>query len=125
MLREAATGGPSCGGAVYSTLNTSKGGGSVDIGKMSLRDLRREDQALIDDLSDQVKTKEEEIQILWNVIKEINKIKGGTLNIGQLQKLMARAENAAALHSSNNSTAAEALQLNFATPAHANGSSRY
>ena len=30
---------------------------------------------------------EEEIQILWNVIKEINKTKGNALNIGQLQKL--------------------------------------
>ena len=35
---------------------------------------------MLDDLTDQVKTKEEEIQILWNVIKEINRMKGGSLN---------------------------------------------
>ena len=46
----------------------------------------------MDDLSDAVKTKEEEIQILWNVIKEINKAKGNSVNIGQLQKLMIRCE---------------------------------
>ena len=48
----------------YSTLNTSKGAnnnGSLDIGNMSLKDLRREDAAMIEDLNDQVKTKEEEI----------------------------------------------------------------
>ena len=41
----------------YSTLNTSKGanacgGGSIDIGSMSLKDLRREDVAVIEDLND-------------------------------------------------------------------------
>ena len=38
----------------------------------------------IDELSDQIRTKEEEIQILWNVIKEINKTKGNAINMGQL-----------------------------------------
>jgi len=61
---------------------------SVDIGNMSLRELRKEDKAVLEDLQDQVRTKEDEIQILWNVIKEINKVKGGSLtNISQLQKL--------------------------------------
>ena len=46
----------------------------------------------IDDLGDQIRTKEEEIQILWNVIKEINKAKGNALNIGQLQNLILRSE---------------------------------
>ena len=48
----------------YSTLNTSKGAyncASMEIGSMSLKDLRREDVAVIEDLNDQVKTKEEEI----------------------------------------------------------------
>ena len=34
----------------------------------------------VDELSDLVRTKEEEIQILWNVIKEINKLKSGAIN---------------------------------------------
>lgn len=34
-----------------------------------------------DELADQIRTKEEEIQILWNVIKEVNLQKGGALNI--------------------------------------------
>jgi len=38
----------------------------------------------IDDLGDAIRTKEEEIQILWNVITEINKAKGNNVNIGQL-----------------------------------------
>ena len=38
----------------------------------------------VDDLGDAIRTKEEEIQILWNVIKEINKAKGNNVNIGQL-----------------------------------------
>lgn len=50
LLREAA------GQSAFSTMNTSKGaggaGGSLDIGNMSIRDLRREDQATIDDLGD-------------------------------------------------------------------------
>ena len=100
-----------------STLNTSKG----DIGINSLRDLRKEDHATIEDLNDQVKTKEEEIQILWNVLKEINKIKGGSFNISQLQKLVIRSE-AAALHQSNHS---ENIQGMFATPGHTNGQTRY
>ena len=45
-----------------------------------------------DDLGDQIRTKEEEIQILWNVIKEINKTKGNAVNIGQLQKLIIRSD---------------------------------
>ena len=49
-------------GGAYSTLNSSKKpNGSLDIGSMSLKDLRREDVAVIEDLNDQVKTKEEEI----------------------------------------------------------------
>ena len=67
-----------------STLNTSKGAGSIDIGAggaTSLRELRKEDLAMIDELGEQVKTKEEEIQILWNVIKEINRAKGGQFNL--------------------------------------------
>ena len=39
----------------YSTLNTSKGAyncASMDIGSMSLKDLRREDLAVIEDLND-------------------------------------------------------------------------
>ena len=43
---------------------------------MSLRELRKEDQAVLEDLQDQVRTKEDEIQILWNVIREINRAKG-------------------------------------------------
>ena len=74
-----------------STLLTSKGDG----GNLSLRDLRKEDHAFIEDLNDQLRTKEEEIQILWNVMKEVNKIKGGTINVAQLQKLVARSENLA------------------------------
>jgi glutathione peroxidase-family protein len=49
---------------------------------VEFREVRKtEDNPMYEDLSDQVRTKEEEIQILWNVIKEINKQKGGTLNI--------------------------------------------
>ena len=97
----------------FSTLNTSKG----DIASLSLRDLRKEDHRTIEDLNDQIRTKEEEIQILWNVIKEINKIKGGNFNIGQLQKLVIRSE-AATLRQSNQS---ENLQSMYATPGHPNG----
>ena len=46
----------------------------------------------MDELGDQIRTKEEEIQILWNVIKEINKSKGNSVNIGQLQKLIIRSD---------------------------------
>ena len=42
---------------------------------------RKDDLATIEDLNDQIRTKEEEIQILWNVIKEINKLKGGNFNV--------------------------------------------
>lgn len=31
----------------------------------------------VDDLTDEVRTKEEEIQILWKVVKEVNRQKGG------------------------------------------------
>ena len=65
----------------------------------------------IDDLGDQIRTKEEEIQILWNVIKEINKTKGNALNIGQLQKLLIRSE-------AHNSQNAQEHQTIFATPNH-------
>ena len=67
LLKEAGqTAGNNNNAGAYSTLNTSKGaygygGGSLDIGSMSLKDLRREDLAVIEDLNDQVKTKEEEI----------------------------------------------------------------
>lgn len=69
-----------------STMNNSVVVGKGDHhGQMSIRELRREDQAQIDDLGDQMKTKEDEIQILWNVIKEINKLKGGNqINVSQL-----------------------------------------
>lgn len=53
---------------------------------------KAEQNPMFEDLSDQVRTKEEEIQILWNVIKEINKQKGGTLNIAQLKKLIQKSE---------------------------------
>ena len=44
----------------FPSLNISKGG-SVEMGQMSLRELRREDQVAMDDLTEQVRTKEEEI----------------------------------------------------------------
>ena len=44
-------------GSNFSTLNTSKG----DIASMSLKDLRKEEHRTIEDLNDQVRTKEEEI----------------------------------------------------------------
>ena len=95
LLREAAVSANSShqnGAANYSTMNTSANhltankhnNLSVDIGHMSLRELRKEDQAILDDLQDQVRTKEEEIQILWNVIKEINKMKSGSMGNIQL-----------------------------------------
>ena len=102
-------------GSNFSTLNTSKG--DRDLASMSLKDLRKEDHRTIEDLNDQVRTKEEEIQILWNVIKEINKIKGGNFNISQLQKLVIRSE-AATLRESHQS---ENLQSMYATPGHLNG----
>ena len=46
----------------------------------------------MEELQDLIRTKEEEIQILWNVIKEINKHKGGAFNMSQLQKLVVRSE---------------------------------
>ena len=65
--------------------NSVAGGKGEHHGQMSIRELRREDQAHIDDLGDQIKTKEDEIQILWNVIREINKLKGGNqINVSQL-----------------------------------------
>ena len=114
----------------FSTMNTSKGLGgagdsrSVDIGGMSLQQLRREDQAVIDELGDQVKTKEEEIQILWNVIKEINKVKGANINITQLQKLIHRSEINALNQSINHS---ETNHHMFASPGyiHQHVSTRY
>lgn len=48
------------------------------------RELPSGESQSIDELSDQVRTKEEEIQILWNVVKEVNRQKGGALNISQL-----------------------------------------
>lgn len=106
---------------------TSKVGNSIDYSQMSLRDMRKEDQTTIDELGDQVKTKEEEIQILWNVIREVNRMKGGNLNLTQLQKLVNRCENAATYHHSSKDSLSivEAPTLNFATPGHPNGASRY
>lgn len=50
LLREAAG---QNSNAAFSTLNTSKGAGSIDISKMSSRDnSRKEDQVTIDDLGD-------------------------------------------------------------------------
>ena len=65
----------------------------------------------LDELGDQIRTKEEEIQILWNVIKEINRSKGNALNIGQLQKLMIRSDASLLQGSFNESHAAM-----YATP---------
>ena len=36
------------------------------------------------ELQEQVKTKDEEINILWNVIKEINKNKGDKISVQEL-----------------------------------------
>ena len=107
-------------GGDYSTLNTSKAG-SFDMGVAGMKESRREDLTTIDELNDQIRTKEEEIQILWNVIKEVNKLKGGSFNVSQLQKLVIRSE-AAALAQSNHS---ERQTLMFATPAHCHQNKRY
>jgi len=48
------------------------------------RELPSGESQSLDELADQVRTKEEEIQILWNVVKEVNRQKGGALNISQL-----------------------------------------
>ena len=43
------------------------------------------------ELQEQLKTKEEEIKILWNVIKEINKNKGSEkVSIDQLRSVIAQ-----------------------------------
>ena len=41
------------------------------------------------EMNEQIKTKEEEINILWNVIKEINKTKGSEkINLSELRGLV-------------------------------------
>ena len=41
----------------------------------------------------QLQTKEEEIQLLWNVIRQINKSKGSPVNLSQLESMIMGKEN--------------------------------
>ena len=140
LLRDAAvSGGHPNGATAFSTMNTSianqltankHNNTSVDIGQMSLRELRKEDQAMLEDLQDQVRTKEEEIQILWNVVKEINKLKGGSMgNIQQLQKMFNTCALEAAAQAKDSSfherNKSDSLHHMYATPGHTNYTSRY
>ena len=51
---------------------------------------------MVVELQEQLKTKEEEVKILWNVIKEINKSKG-TVNMEQLRNAISQKVNNANL----------------------------
>jgi len=52
--------------------------------------------SMVVELQEQLKTKEEEVKILWNVIKEINKSKG-TVNMEQLRNAISQKVNNANL----------------------------
>lgn len=40
------------------------------------------------EMEENLKVKEDEVKVLWNVIKELNKNKGEKIDIEQLQKLI-------------------------------------
>ena len=52
--------------------------------------------SMVVELQEQLKTKEEEVKIIWNVIKEINKSKG-TVNMEQLRNAISQKVNNANL----------------------------